>query len=65
MEFARFLGLPMIQPRMKVTDISDAICRVLIDARTDIVIVDEIHNLILDTRAGASNSCRGGSRFLP
>ena len=52
MEFARFLGLPMIQPRMNVTDISDAVCRVLIDARTDIVIVDEIHNLNLDTRAG-------------
>jgi hypothetical protein len=52
MEFARFLGLPMIQPRMNVTDIADAVCQVLIDARTDIVIVDEIHNLNLETRAG-------------
>lgn len=52
MEFARFLGLPMLNPRMNVTDISDAVCQVLIDARTDIVVVDEIHNLNLDTRAG-------------
>lgn len=40
MEFARFLGLPPMQPRMNVTDIADAVCQVLIDARTDIVIVD-------------------------
>ena len=40
MEFARFLGLPVIQPRMNVTDISDAVCQVLIDARNDVVIVD-------------------------
>ena len=52
MEFARFLGLPTLNPRMNVTDISDAVCQVLIDARTDIVVVDEIHNLNLDTRAG-------------
>ncbi|WP_030097776.1 MULTISPECIES: TniB family NTP-binding protein [Mycobacteroides] len=52
MEFARFLGLPTINPRMNVTDISDAVCQVMIDARTDIVVVDEIHNLNLDTRAG-------------
>ncbi|ORW05883.1 ATP/GTP-binding protein [Mycobacterium kyorinense] len=50
--FARFLGLPTLNPRMNVTDISDAVCQVLIDARTDIVVVDEIHNLNLDTRAG-------------
>lgn len=52
MEFARFRGLPLNQPRMNVTDISDAVCQVLIDARNDVVIVDEIHNLNLDTRAG-------------
>lgn len=49
MEFARFLGLPTLNQRMNVTDISDAVCQVLIDARTDIVVVDEIHNLNLDT----------------
>jgi hypothetical protein len=52
MEFARFLGLPPIRARMNVTDIADAVCQVLIDARTDVVVVDEIHNLNLDTRAG-------------
>lgn len=52
MEFARFLGLPPVRPRQNVTDIADAVCQVLIDARTDIVVVDEIHNLNLDTRAG-------------
>lgn len=52
MEFARFLGLPPTRPRQNVTDIADAVCQNLIDARTDIVVVDEIHNLNLDTRAG-------------
>lgn len=52
MEFARFLGLPPVGARQNVTDIADAVCRVLIDARTDLVIVDEIHNLNLATAAG-------------
>ena len=52
MLFRSFLGLPTLNQRMNVTDISDAVCQVLIDARTDIVVVDEIHNLNLDTRAG-------------
>lgn len=52
MEFARFLGLPRVGARDNVTDIADAVCRVLIDARTDLVIVDEIHNLNLATAAG-------------
>ena len=51
MEFARFLGLPM-RTRANVTDIADAVCQVLIDARTDLVIVDEIHNLNHGTPAG-------------
>lgn len=52
MEFARFLGLPPIRSRQNTTDIADAVCGVLIDARTDIVVVDEIHNLNLATTAG-------------
>ena len=52
MEFARFLGLPPVGPRQNVTDIADAVCQVLIDARTDLVIVDEIHNLNLGTAPG-------------
>jgi hypothetical protein len=52
MEFARFLGLPPVRSRHNVTDITEAVCQVLIDARTDLVIVDEIHNLNLATSAG-------------
>ena len=52
MELARFLGLPPVRPRQNVTDVTDAVCQVLIDARTDLVIVDEIHNLNLATSAG-------------
>jgi hypothetical protein len=51
MEFARFLGLPL-RTRANVTDIADAVCQVLVDARTDLVLVDEIHNLNHGTPAG-------------
>ena len=51
MEFARFLGLPL-RTRANVTDIADAVCQVLIDARTNLVLVDEIHNLNHGTPAG-------------
>jgi hypothetical protein len=51
-EFARFLQLPPARPRQNVTDIADAVCQVLIDARTDLVVIDEIHNLNLATSAG-------------
>lgn len=54
-EFANFLGLPQ-RPRQNVTDIADAVCHVLTDARTDLVIVDEIHNLNLATSAGEDMS---------
>ncbi len=52
-EFARFLGLPPIRPRQNVADITDAVCQVLTDARTDLVIVDEIHNLNLNLATSA------------
>ena len=51
MEFARFLGLPL-RTRANVTDIADAVCQVLVDARTDLVLVDEIHNHGHGTPAG-------------
>ncbi|QXQ08763.1 ATP-binding protein [Paeniglutamicibacter sp. Y32M11] len=54
-EFANFLGLPQ-RPRQNVTDIADAVCQVLTTARTDLVIVDEIHNLNLATSAGEDMS---------
>lgn len=55
-EFARFLGLPPIKPRYNVADIADAVCHVLTEARTDLVLVDEIHNLNLATSAGEDMS---------
>lgn len=66
MEFARFLGLPL-RTRSNVTDIADAVCQVLIDARTDLVIVDEIHNLDHGTPAGEdlSDHLKYFSEHLP
>lgn len=54
-EFARFLGLPT-SPRANITDVTDAVCAVLTDLRCDLVIVDELHNLNLGSRAGAEVS---------
>ncbi|MBP2452387.1 ATP-binding protein [Mycolicibacterium lutetiense] len=54
-EFAHFLGLPT-RARHNTTDIADAVCRVLTDARTELVIVDEIHNLNLASAAGEDMS---------
>lgn len=51
MEFARFLGLPMISPRHNSIDVTSAVCQVLIEARTDLL-VDEIHLLNHATIAG-------------
>ena len=56
MEFARFLGLPPVRRGQNTTDIADAVCQVLIDARADLVLVDEIHNLNLATSAGEDMS---------
>ena len=56
MEFARFLGLPPARRGQNTTDIADAVCQVLIDARVDLVLVDEIHNLNLATSAGEDMS---------
>lgn len=55
-EFARFLGLPPIKPRFNVADIADIVCQQLIGACTDLVLVDEIHNLNLATAAGEDMS---------
>jgi hypothetical protein len=54
-EFANFLGLPTRQ-RHNTTDIADAVCHVLTQARTELVIVDEIHNLNLASAAGEDMS---------
>lgn len=54
-EFARFLGLP-ITTRSNITDVTEAVCGVLGRCGCELVIVDEIHNLNLATRAGAEVS---------
>ncbi|WP_343951017.1 ATP-binding protein [Nonomuraea longicatena] len=56
LEFARFLGLPTVKRGYNTTDIADAVCQILIDARCDLVLVDEIHNLNLATAAGEDMS---------
>jgi hypothetical protein len=54
-EFARFLAIP-ITPRANITDVIEAVCGVMVDTRTSLVCVDEIHNLKLATRNGAEVS---------
>src|SRR6476469_9966559 len=54
-EFARFLGLEF-PARANVTDITDAVCSVAAHTRVELVLVDEIHNISLATRAGAEVS---------
>jgi len=55
-EFARFAGVPVDSRRQNQADITNAVCDVLARLRTDLVLVDEIHNLNLATRAGADAS---------
>ena len=54
-EFARFLGLP-VTGRANLTDITNSVCAVLCDVACDLVIVDELHNISLQTRSGAEVS---------
>jgi hypothetical protein len=54
-EFARFLGLP-ITPRMNQAQITDAVCHLLGDLATRLVLVDDVHLLDTRTRAGAETS---------
>jgi hypothetical protein len=56
MEFARFLGLPPLKRFYNTTDIADAVCEIMIKARVDLVLVDELHNLNLATAAGEDMS---------
>ena len=58
MEFARFLGLPVLA-RANMTDIIEAVCGVAIDTSASMILVDftdEIHNMQLATRSGAEVS---------
>ena len=56
MEFARFLGLPPARRGCNTTDIADAVCQIMLEARVDLVLVDELHNLNLATAAGEDMS---------
>ncbi|GED88245.1 ATP-binding protein [Streptomyces sp. 6-11-2] len=51
-EFARFLGLP-VMARLNMTDLMESVVGVCTDARTGLVLVDELHNISLTTRHGA------------
>ncbi len=55
MELARFLGLPVLR-RSNITDVIESVCGVCLDARVAMILVDELHNLDMATRAGAEAS---------
>ena len=54
-EFARFLGLPLGKA-LNQAEITNKVCAVLCALGTELVLVDEIHNLNLRTRTGAEAS---------
>ena len=54
-EFARFFGLPA-PARANLTDVTNAVCATASHTKVDLVLVDEIHNISLATRAGAEVS---------
>ena len=67
MEFARFLGLPPVRPAGTSPTSPRRSAGSCIDARCDLVCVDELHNLNLATRAGedmsdTSNTSPSGCR---
>jgi Bacterial TniB protein len=51
-QFAHFLGMPPFKSRANEMDIATTVCEVLTEAHTDLVVVDEIHNVNLATSAG-------------
>ncbi|MFB8077457.1 TniB family NTP-binding protein [Streptomyces sp. NPDC056013] len=54
-EFARFLGIP-IAVRMNQAQITDAVCHLLCQLGTALVLVDDVHLLDTRTRAGSETS---------
>ena len=55
MELARFLGLP-VPRRANITDVIEPVCGICTSTRVTMIIVDELHNLDMSTRAGAEAS---------
>jgi DNA transposition AAA+ family ATPase len=54
-EFARFFGLSTTRSA-NLTDVTNAVCATAARTSVDLVLVDEIHNISLATRAGAEVS---------
>ena len=54
-ELARFLGLP-VPRRSNITDVIESVCGICLDTHVNMIIVDELHNLDMTTRAGAEAS---------
>lgn len=54
-EFARFLGLPMLE-RMNQIQITNAVCELLCEMGTQLVLVDDVHLMDTRSRAGAETS---------
>jgi hypothetical protein len=54
-ELARFLGLP-VPRRANITEVIESVCGICLDTRVTMIIVDELHNLDMGTRAGAEAS---------
>ena len=54
-EIAWFLGIP-VPRRANITDVIESVCGICLDTRVTMVIVDELHNLDMTTRAGAQAS---------
>jgi len=54
-ELARFLGLP-VPRRANITEVIETVCGICLDTRVTMIIVDELHNLDMGTRAGAEAS---------
>ena len=55
MELARFLGLP-VSRRADITEVTESVCGICLDTHVTMIIVDELHNLDMGTRAGAEAS---------
>ncbi|QMU74242.1 AAA family ATPase [Streptacidiphilus sp. P02-A3a] len=54
-EFARFFGLDL-PGRANITDVVNAVCATAAHVGVDLVLIDEIHNLNIQTRTGAEAS---------
>ncbi|MDX3458885.1 ATP-binding protein [Streptomyces sp. ME02-8801-2C] len=54
-EFARFLGMP-ITDRLNQTQITSAVCDLLCELGTQLVLIDDVHLLDTQRRAGAETS---------